>query len=119
MANMRIRVNGRDYELACGDGQEEHLRLLADELNDRVAALVRGMGHNPGEAMALLLTSLTVIDELIDSKRRTPAPEQPMPTQSEIMQQERMLAQMEAAMATTLDEIAQRIEKIAEQIEIR
>ncbi len=69
MAIVHIRVNGRDYDIACDDGQEEQLRLLADEVDDRVRALVFSMGNHPGEAMALLLASLTMADEIIENKK--------------------------------------------------
>jgi cell division protein ZapA len=125
MSVVNIKVNGRDYQVACDDGQEEHLRLLADEIDDRVRSLVFGMGSNPGEPLAFLLTALTLVDELFESKeeirkfstelRRVRA----LIDEDKRMAQENRLAEMESAMATTLEEIAVRIEKIAEQIEIR
>src|SRR3954462_4657860 len=69
MAIVHIRINGRDYDIACDDGQEEHLRFLADEVDDRVRALVFGIGSNPGETMALLLTALTLADEVAENKK--------------------------------------------------
>lgn len=121
MAVVHIRINGRDYSIACDDGQEEQLRLLADEVDERIRSLVFRMGGNPGEEMALLLTALTMADEIIENKKeiekmagerklnRSPAPDR---------RSEERIQEIEAAMSATLEDIAQRIEKIAEQVEI-
>lgn len=128
MALVRIRINGREYDLACDDGQEDHLRLLADEVDARVRSLGMGTLNNPGEVMCLLLASLTMADDVLEARKlATPAPQESAAernrrTQEEERQraeQERYITEMELAMATTLDDIASRIEKIAEQIEIR
>jgi hypothetical protein len=34
MAIVNLKVAGHDYQIACGDGEEEHVRMLADEIND-------------------------------------------------------------------------------------
>jgi cell division protein ZapA len=128
MATVHIRINGRDYDIACDDGQEDHLSYLADEVDDRVRSLVFRMRSNPGEAMALLLTGLMMADEVIENKREIEdltleverlhaALNQQQDSQQTAMGQERM-AQIENAMSETIDEIALRIEKIAEKIEI-
>jgi cell division protein ZapA len=125
MAVVNIRINGRDYQVACDDGQEEHLRLLADDIDERVRALVFGMKGNPGEALSLLLTALTMADEQSEFKKETErlAAEvrrlRALVDDEKKQERQNRMAEMETAMAVTLDEIALRIEKIAQQIEIR
>jgi cell division protein ZapA len=125
MAVVHIRVGGREYDVACDDGQEDQLRLLADEVDDRVRALLYGMGSNPGENMALLLTSLTMADELIENKKEIQAMQVELTRLSRMIEEQKRISQegriteIEAAMTATLDDIAARIEKIAEQIEIQ
>lgn len=118
MTAVTIKVGGRDYRVACDDGQEEHLRLLADDIDERVGSLVFGMGSNPGEAMALLITALTMADELIELKKENERLRRQSPAQAPRLDEARIL-EMEAAMAATLEDIAGRIEKIADQVEIR
>ena len=67
MAVVHIHIGGREYDIACDDGQEEHLRFLADEVDDRIRALIFGMGSNPGEGMSLLLTALTMLPAILMS----------------------------------------------------
>lgn len=125
MALVHVRINGRHYELACDDGQEDHLRTLADEVDERMRRLVKAVGTHPGETMAFLLTMLTMADEIIEHRRENLQIANEVQRLASIVnddgqqgQTERM-ADIEHAMAITLDEIAQRIEKIAEQVELR
>lgn len=118
MATVTIKVGGRDYLVACDDGQEEQLRLLADEVDDRVRSLVFGMDNNPGEAMSLLLAALTMADELVELKRENERLAGQTDARFSVADEHRV-REMEAAMAATLDEIAHRIEKIADHVEIR
>jgi cell division protein ZapA len=121
MAVVHIRISGRDYSIACDDGQEEQLRFLADEVDDRIRSLVFRMGGNPGEEMALLLTSLTMADELIESKKEIEALRGESRSGGNVKQERQgqaRLQEIEAAMTATLEDIALRIEKIAEQVEV-
>ena len=122
MAIVHIRVGNREYDVACDDGQEDHLRLLADDVDERVRSLLFNMGQSANENLALLLTSLTMADEIIENKKEIRAIAHEVAGLSRQLEAERThnhLAEMEAAMAHTLDDIAVRIEKIAEQIEIQ
>ncbi|MDP7549539.1 MAG: cell division protein ZapA, partial [Alphaproteobacteria bacterium] len=40
MAQVSIKINGRDYLIACEDGEEKHLTFLADYVNRQVDGLV-------------------------------------------------------------------------------
>jgi cell division protein ZapA len=124
MAIVQIRVGTREYNVACDDGQEEQLRVLADEVDDRVRALTRAMGASPGESMSLLLTALTLADEVIENKKETEKVSSEVQrlallvNDDQKLEQEDRMVEIENAMAVTLEEIAMRIEKIARQIEI-
>ena len=63
MAQLTVRVNGRDYLIACGDGEEGHLRELAADVNRRVQDLVGQVGQ-VGEARLLLMAALLMADEV-------------------------------------------------------
>lgn len=125
MAVLSVRINGRHYEVACDDGQEDHLRVLADEVDERLRRIVRGMGGGLGEPMAFLLTALTMADEIIENRKENREIAQEVQRLAAIVnddrrgEQEGRMVEIEHAMATTLEEIALRIEKIADQIEIR
>ena len=69
MANVKIIFNGKEFLLSCDDGQEEHLLELAEQLNFKFANLKSQLG-NIGENKLLLITSIKVIDEYFETKKK-------------------------------------------------
>ena len=119
MTAVTIKVGGRDYRIACDDGQEEHLRFLADEVDERLQSLLFGMGNDPGEGVTLLMTALTMADELIEIKKENERLARGVKVNGASAHDESRIREMEAVMAATLDEIASRIERMAERVEVR
>ncbi len=68
MAQVSIKINGRDYLIACEDGEEKHLTFLADYVNRQVDGLVESVGQ-VGEARLLLMASLLVADKLVEASQ--------------------------------------------------
>ena len=69
MANVNIKFNGKEYLLSCDDGQEESLKKLVIFLDKKYLELKEKLG-NIGENKLLLITSIKLIDEHFDLKRR-------------------------------------------------
>ena len=69
MANININFNGKEFLLSCEDGQEEHLEELASHLNQKFDNLKSSLG-NIGENKLLLITSITVMDEYFETKKK-------------------------------------------------
>ena len=69
MANVNINFNGKEFLLSCEDGQEEHLEELAANLNDKFNNMKVSLG-NIGENKLLLITSITVMDEYFETKKK-------------------------------------------------
>ena len=69
MANVNIKFNGKEFLLSCEDGQEEHLEELALYLNDKFNNLKNSLG-NIGESKLLLITSISVLDEYYETKKK-------------------------------------------------
>tara|TARA_B100001029_G_C15040723_1_gene443429 strand:+ start:365 stop:811 length:447 start_codon:yes stop_codon:yes gene_type:complete len=72
MANINIKFNNKDYLLSCDDGQEEDLKNLTKFLDKKYSTLREKLG-NIGENKLLLITSIQVIDEYFDLKKRVNA----------------------------------------------
>lgn len=66
MAQVSVRVNGREYDLACGDGEEAHLRELAQYVDAKINA-VRGGGVKLTDAQLLLMAGIVIADELSEA----------------------------------------------------
>ena len=69
MANVNVRFNNKDYLLSCDDGQEENLKKLTKFLDKKYSDLKGKLG-NLGENKLLLITTIQVIDEYFDLKKR-------------------------------------------------
>ena len=69
MANVNITFNGKEFLLSCDDGQEEHLAELSEQLNNKFAHLKSQLG-NIGENKLLLITSVKVMDEYFETKKK-------------------------------------------------
>ena len=69
MANVNIKFNGKEFLLSCSDGQEEHLEELSIHLNEKFDNLKSSLG-NIGENKLLLITSITVMDEYFETKKK-------------------------------------------------
>ena len=69
MANVNIRFNGKDFLLSCDDGQEEHLEELLTHINEKFNKLKNDLG-NIGENKLLLITSVQIMDEYFETKKK-------------------------------------------------
>ena len=69
MANVNIKFNGKEFLLSCEDGQEEHLEELVLYLNEKFSNLKNSLG-NIGESKLLLITSISVLDEYYETKKK-------------------------------------------------
>ena len=69
MANVNIRFNGKEFLLSCEDGQEEHLEELSEHLNKKFNNLKSDLG-NIGENKLLLITSIKIMDEYFETKKK-------------------------------------------------
>ena len=69
MANVNIKFNGKEFLLSCDDGQEEHLEELSINLNQKFDDLKSNLG-NIGENKLLLITSIKIMDEYFETKKK-------------------------------------------------
>ena len=69
MANVNIKFNGKEFLLSFDDGQEEHLEELSIYLNEKFTKLKNNLG-NIGENKLLLITSIKVMDEYFETKKK-------------------------------------------------
>jgi len=69
MANVNIKFNGKEFLLSCDDGQEEHLEELLTHINEKFNNLKNELG-NIGENKLLLITSVQIMDEYFETKKK-------------------------------------------------
>jgi cell division protein ZapA len=110
LAQVGVAINGRTYQIACDDGQEEHLKQLATYVDKRVAELIAAVGQ-VGDMRLLVMTALILADELSEmaddlAKLRAGQDGKPAETRAN-----------DAVLATSLDTLAEKLESIAERLE--
>ena len=69
MPTISLRVNGRNYRFDCGEGEEAHLRTLADHLDGHLRSLIDAHGA-VGDERLLMMVGLMVTDELMEARAR-------------------------------------------------
>ena len=107
MPSVQIAVNGRNYEVACDPGQEQHLRELARSLDGRIRQLIKSAGP-ASEGRLLLMAGLLIADELHEAR-----------SELDRLHSDRAppRAVVEQQLAETLEQLATRLESIAAQLE--
>jgi cell division protein ZapA len=115
MAHVSVTINGRQYRMACDDGQEHHLARLAHDLDQRIANLRTTFGEI-GEMRLTIMAALIVIDELSEQRQRLHRAETELGT----LQQARAAISASTAAersAAALTSAAERIEKTIRLLE--
>jgi len=69
MASINATIDGRQFRLACEDGQEDHLQALARELDERIEGLRKKFGEI-GDTRLTVMAGLMVSDELAEAARK-------------------------------------------------
>lgn len=117
MAQVSVTINGRAYQIACDDGQEEHLRQLAGYIDRRVSELVAAMGQI-GDMRLLVMVSLLIADELSEVTKQLDQSGKQLDEAKRASEDALSRASRgEEKAASALEGIAARIEDIAAKLE--
>jgi len=111
MSHVNVTINGRQYRMACEEGQETRLLRLAESLELSVENL-RGKFGEIGDARLTVMAALTVADELVDATQKIRALEEELAALRDVrvVAADRARA-TQAAVAAALNAAADRIEK--------
>lgn len=116
MATVAVTIAGRVYRMACGEGEEAHLQSLARHVDGTLAQLRKGFGEI-GDQRLVMMTAITVADELSEAKVRIATLEAELSglrtTKSE---GEALRDALADDIAVSLSEAAERIERIAHEL---
>jgi cell division protein ZapA len=111
MSHVNVTINGRQYRMACEEGQEARLLRLAESLETRIDSL-RGKFGEIGDARLTVMAALMVADELNDANQRMRG----LVEELEALRDVRVVAAdraraTQAAVAAALNSAADRIEQ--------
>ncbi len=69
MPQVSVTINGRQFRMACEEGEEPRLVRLAEDLDQRISRLRERFGEI-GDTRLTVMAALTLADELSDIKER-------------------------------------------------
>ena len=111
MNHINVTINGRQYRMACEEGQQARLLKLAENLESRIQSL-RGKFGEIGDARLTVMAALTVCDELLDANSRIRTLEEELEALRDIRVAAADRAKAtQTAVANALNAAADRIEK--------
>jgi cell division protein ZapA len=105
MAHVDLLIAGRNYQIACRDGEEESLKAAARLVDAKSREALAGLG-TLSESRQLLFASLLLADQLVDGSGGAavpPPPPEPDP----------IIGQRVAALAERLEGLASSLENQA------
>ena len=116
MTQVSVTINGRQFRMACEDGQEGHLMNLARELDARIGTLRSKFGEI-GDTRLTVMAAITVTDELAEAAARIKRLEEQIAAiqSAQVATSDRDKA-AQAAIASALGAAAERVESITKRL---
>jgi cell division protein ZapA len=116
MPLVNVMVNSRAYTIACDEGEEEHLKVLAAHVDEKVRELLGTVGQ-VGDQRLLLMAALLIADENHDLAERLEAHSQRAgefaASQAEASER---TDKSETAAADALESAAKKLEDVAARL---
>ncbi|BCJ89869.1 cell division protein ZapA [Terrihabitans soli] len=111
MAEVTVTIAGRNYRMACDDGQESHLQRLGDLVDQKINDMRASFGEI-GDMRLTVMAAIVIADELAESRSRLSGVEEKL---SRLQSGDKELI---AASEHETAEAVELIEHLAERLEI-
>jgi cell division protein ZapA len=116
MSQVSVTINGRQFRMACEDGQEGHLMNLARDLDSRIDGLRAKFGEI-GDTRLTVMAALTLADSLAETALRIKRLEEELAAlQSARAEAVNLDKAAHAALTAALNAAAERIESITKKL---
>ncbi|MCP8940153.1 cell division protein ZapA [Alsobacter sp. SYSU M60028] len=116
MGQVTVTIAAKVYRIACDDGQEEHLRNLAADVDAKIEDMRKAFGEI-GDNRLTVMAAITFVDERQELKGRLARLEAEL---SELRARTGRMAdslgEAQGEMARAIHEAADRIESVARQL---
>ena len=116
MASVNVTIDGRQFRMACEDGQEEHLAALAADFDARITDMRSKFGE-VGDQRLTIMAALTIADQLAETvnKLRQVEAELPAMRAAQVLANDRAQA-TQAAVVAAFNAAAERLERVAKRL---
>src|SRR6185295_1383655 len=116
MAQTTVTINGREFRMACEEGEEARLTTLAQDLDQRITQL-RGRFGEIGDTRLTVIAALMLADELAETKDKLKRLEPELAALQDVRVQAAERAKAtQAAVSAALNSAAERIEGITRRL---
>jgi cell division protein ZapA len=116
MAQVTVTIDGKQYRMACDEGQEEHLIDLANRF-DRYVGHLKGSFGEIGDHRLTVMAGIMVMDEFTELQKRVKGMESEIGTLRKTRDDALTKADKnDAALTGALSGLAERMEALAEKI---
>ncbi len=116
MSQVSVTINGRQFRMACEDGQEGHLMNLARDLDARIEGLRKKFGEI-GDTRLTVMAALTLADALAETGQRIRRLEDEVANLQAARNNSADHARgAQAAVAAALNAAAERLESITKKL---
>jgi cell division protein ZapA len=116
MSQVSVTINGRQFRMACEDGQEGHLMNLARDLDSRIEGLRAKFGEI-GDTRLTVMAALTIADSLAETGQRIKWLEDEVAALQEARTEAASHDKVvHAAVAAALNSAAERVEIITKKL---
>lgn len=113
---VNVTINGREFRMTCEEGEEAHLRALAEEVDQRITRLRSRFGEI-GDTRLTVMAALTLADELAETKKKLRQLEPELATLKDASMASADRARAtQSAVAAALNAAAERIESITRRL---
>ena len=116
MAQVTVNIMGRQFRMACEDGQEHHLTRLAKDLDSRIEQLKGSFGAI-GDMRLIVMAALTIGDELFEAIKRIRRLEEELTAlqDARVASSERA-QQTQVAISAALNSASERLEHVTRSL---
>lgn len=116
MASVNVTINGRQFRIACEDGQEAHLEKLATDFDALISDL-RGRVGEVGDARLTIMAALTIADDLSEMAKKMRVLEEELSAlrEARVSSADRTQA-TQAAVVAAFNAASERLERIAKKL---
>ena len=116
MPQVSVTINGRQFRMACEEGEEAHLVQLAEDLDQRISRLRTRFGEI-GDTRLTVMAALTLADELSETKEKLAQiePELAALQEASVVSADRA-NNTQSAVAAALNAAAERIESVTRRL---
>jgi cell division protein ZapA len=116
MAQVSVTINGRQFRIACDDGQEDSLTELAQEIDQRIEGMRTSFGEI-GDTRLTVMAAIQIADELREAQLRIRRLEE----ERTALQDARLVSaerakQAQAAVINAFNSASERIEGITRKL---